>query len=152
MTATFDTSYRAKPACPWHPGRVPGKPCQTQRRLFHLETLVRAHEHRPFSLSLTLIFVVPGHIAPESPHPDLDDHDFPYFKFIPSNTSTPLALAARKGKALPDPAEAVLGVKRSVGSGSSSVSTQRCRGVVGERSSCAVSSRKAATTNLKLPV
>jgi hypothetical protein len=64
----------------------------------YLETLVRAHECRPFSLSLILIFVVPGHVAPERPH-----HEFAHF--IPCKTSTPIA--SRKRKALPDPAAAV---------------------------------------------
>ena len=73
--------------------------------MVYLETLVRAHERQPFSLSLTLIFVVPGHVARQRPDPDLDDRNFRYF--IPCKTSTPVASRKGTGKALPDPAAAV---------------------------------------------
>jgi hypothetical protein len=69
--------------------------------IIYLETLVRAHGRRPFSLSLTWIFVVPGHISPKRRHPDLDDGAY----FIPCKTSTPIACG--RWKALPDPAAAV---------------------------------------------
>ena len=73
--------------------------------MVYLETLVRAHEHRPFSLLLTLIFVVSGHVAHQRPDPDLDDRNFRYF--IPCKTSMPVASRKGAGKALPDPAAAV---------------------------------------------
>jgi hypothetical protein len=56
--------------------------------MVYRETLVSAHDHRSFSLSLTLIFVVPtsGHVAPERLDPE-----FAFLIPLDCKTSTPVA-------------------------------------------------------------